>query len=165
MTDLRKENELLDLKVFENILMAIHNLHSLESINKNSNNPYDVVRTQVVNWYYAIYYASSAMCAAKSGSASETHAGTSKIFQNDLIETGLIMSPFALSLDTLVEKDYKAIISELRGDNTYDLNTLPNTTDESMGCIYSYLQGTASYKKWQAEEELIKSKMGAFCFT
>lgn len=154
----RKENDVLDLKVFENILMAIHNLHSLQSINQNSVNPYDVVRTQVVNWYYSIYYASSAMCAAKSGGVSETHTGTSKIFQNDLIDSGLIMSPFDLSVNTLVEKDYKKYISDLRNENKFDLNTLPTTINESFGCIYSYCQGTAGYKKWQAEEELLKSK-------
>ena len=155
---IRKENDILDLKVFENILMAIHNLHSLQSINKSMQNPYDVVRTQVVNWYYSIYYTSSAMCAAKSGSVSETHTGTSKIFQNDLIDSCLIMSPFDLSVNTLVEKDYKKYISDLRDGNKFDLNTLPTAIDESYGCLYSYLQGTARYKKWQAEEELFKSK-------
>ena len=154
----RKENDRLDLKVFENLLMAIHNLYSLQSINKSVQNPYDVVRTQVVNWYYSIYYASSAMCAAKSGSVNKTHTGTSKIFQNDLVDSGLIMSPFDLSVNTLVEKDYKKQINDLRDGNKFDLNTLPTTIDESYGCIYSYLQGTAGYRKWQIEEDLKKSK-------
>jgi len=148
----RKENDVLDLKVFENFLMAIYNLASLQSINKAIQNPYNVVRTQVVNWYYAIYYASSTMCAAKSGNVSETHTGTSKIFQNNLVDSGLIMSPFDLSVNTLVEKDYKKQINDLRDGNKFDLNTLPTTIDESYGCIYSYLQGTAGYKKWQIQE-------------
>jgi len=154
----RKEKDVLDLKVFENLLMAIHNLHSLQSINRYEQNPYNVVRTQVVNWYYLIYYTSSAMCTAKSGSISETHTGTSKIFQNDLVDSSLIMSPFDLSISTLVEKDYKKEITDLRDGNSYDLNTLPTTLNEAFGSIYSYLQGTAGYKKWQAEEELFKSK-------
>lgn len=152
----RKENDVLDLKVFENILMAVHNLHSLQSINNTQVNPYDVVRTQVVNWYYTIYYASSAMCFAKSGSGNETHTGTSKIFQNDIVDDGLIMTPFDLSLKTLVEKDYKQTIKDLRDGNRFDLNSYPENVDEAMGCIYSYLSGTADYRKWQLEESFKK---------
>jgi len=75
-----------------------------------------------------------------------------------MIDNGLIMSPFDLSLETLVEKDYKKKINNYRDGNSIDLNTSPTNLDESMGCLYSYLKGTADYKKWQIEEELKKSK-------
>lgn len=63
----KKYNKKADLVVFENILMALHNLHALQTINQNIENPYSIARTQVVSWYYTIYYASSAMLGAFSG--------------------------------------------------------------------------------------------------
>ena len=156
--DKRKQNIKLDIKVFENIMMAIHNLHSLQVINKNIKSPYSIVRTQIITWYYVIYYVSSAMMLAKSGSQSETHSGTAKLWHNDLVKNNLIMIPFNLYLDTLVEKDIKEIISEIRENNKFDLNNYPNNKDESYGCLYSYLSGTAEYKKQQKEEEIKKSK-------
>ena len=148
----RKDNNISDLKVFENILMSIHNLHTIVEINKNIENPYSIARTQIVNWYYSIYYASSAMCAAQSGSTHENHTGTSKIFQNNLVKNKLIMDPFNLSVDTLIEKEYKNQIKKLRNGNKIDLNTYPTNYVESKGCLYSYLTGTSDYRKWQLEE-------------
>ena len=154
----RKENSKADLVVFENIMMAIHNLHSLKVINEAIENPYSVSRTQIVSWYYTIYYASSAMIGALSGGVQEQHSKTAKTWQNDIVQNNLVMSPFDLSIDTLVGKDVKSLVSYMRGSNKIDLNTYPTNIDESMGCIYSYLKGTADYKKWQVEEELKKSK-------
>jgi uncharacterized protein (UPF0332 family) len=154
----RKYNKKADLIVFENILMAIHNLHSIQAINKKIDNPYSIARTQVVSWYYTIYYASSAMLGAFSGNTQETHTGTAKVWQKEILENNLIMYPFNLSLNTLVEKDVKEYIQDLRNGNKFDLNNYPTNTTEAAGAIYSYLQGTAKYKKWQVEEEVKKSK-------
>ena len=63
----REQNNESDLVVFENILMSIHNLHSLKTINTSIENPYSIARTQIISWYYSIYYASSAMIGALSG--------------------------------------------------------------------------------------------------
>ena len=153
----RERNNEADLVIFENILMSIHNLHSLKTINTTIENPYSIARTQIVSWYYTIYYASSAMIGALSGNVQETHTGTAKVWQNDLVER-LTMPPFNLSLSTLVEKDFKATIQNMRDGNRFDLNNYPENEEEAMGAIYSYLQGTAGYKKWETEENLKKSK-------
>jgi len=154
----RKENKKADLLVFENIMIAMQNFHSIKIVNEKIENPYDVVRMQIVSWYYTMYYASSAMIAASSGNKQETHTSTAKTWQKELIVKGLVMTPFNLSLGTLVEKDVKKSMSTLRNGNKNDLNMYPSNQSEAYGCLYSYLQGTASYKKWQTEEELQKSK-------
>ena len=138
--------------------MALHNLHSIQAINKKIDNPYSIARTQIVSWYYTIYYASSSMLGAFSGNTQETHAGTAKVWQKEILENSLIMYPFNLSLNTLVEKDVKEYIQNLRNGNKFDLNNYPTDSIKAAGAIYSYLQGTAKYKKWQAEEEVKKSK-------
>ena len=154
----RNYNKKADLVVFENILMAIHNLHSLQSINKNIDNPYSIARTQIVSWYYTIYYASSAMIGASSGTIQETHSSTAKVWYTEFIKKDLVIYPFDLSVDTLVEKKVKEKIKELRSDNKYNLDNYPSGIEEAKGAMISYLNGTAGYKKWQIEEEVKKSK-------
>jgi hypothetical protein len=153
----RNKNNEADLMVFENILMAIHNLHSLKLINTKIDNPYSIARTQIISWYYCIYYASSAMIGAQSGNMQETHAGTAKVWHKDIVEK-LTMSPFNLSLSTLVEKDFKRIIQTMRNGNSFNLNNYPTNEAEAFGALFSYLQGTASYKKWETEENIKGSK-------
>jgi len=153
----RNRNTEADLIVFENILMAIHNLHSLKLINTKIENPYSIARTQIISWYYSIYYASSAMIGAQSGNMQETHAGTAKVWQKDIVER-LTMSPFDLSLSTLVEKDFKSTIKTMRNGNSFDLNNYPKNEEEAFGAIFSYLQGTAGYKKWETEENIKTSR-------
>jgi len=153
----RNRNNEADLMVFENILMAIHNLHSLKLINTKIDNPYSIARTQIISWYYCIYYASSAMIGAQSGNMQETHAGTAKVWHKDIVEK-LTMSPFDLSLSTLVEKDFKSIIQTMRNGNSFDLNNYPTNEEEAFGALFSYLQGTAGYKKWETEENIKGSK-------
>jgi len=153
----RNRNTEADLIVFENILMSIHNLHSLKLINTKIENPYSIARTQIISWYYSIYYASSAMIGAQSGNMQETHAGTAKVWQKDIVER-LTMSPFDLSLSTLVEKDFKSTIKTMRNGNSFDLNKYPENGEEAFGAIFSYLQGTAGYKKWETEENIKASR-------
>jgi len=154
----RNYNKKADLIVFENILMAIHNLHSLQSINESIDNPYSISRTQIVSWYYTIYYASSAMIGASSGTIQETHSSTAKVWNTEFIKKDLVIYPFDLSVDTLVEKKVKEKVKEVRHNNTYNLDNYPNDMEEAKGAIISYLNGTAGYKKWQIEEEIKKSK-------
>lgn len=154
----RQYNKKADLIVFENILMSIHNLHSLQVINNNVNNPYSIARIQIVSWYYTIYYASSAMIGASSGTIQETHSMTAKVWHTEFLKKNLIIYPFNLSLDTLVEKDVKAEIKNLRNGNNYTLDNSPTNIIESKGAMLSYLQGTAKYKKCQGEEEVKRSK-------
>ncbi len=153
----RNKNNKADLMVFENILMAIHNLHSLKVINEKIDNPYSIARTQIISWYYTIYYASSAMIAAHSGNQQETHAGTAKVWHKDIVEK-LTMFPFNLSLSTLVEKDFKSRIKTMRKGNSFDLNNYPTNKEEAYGTLFSYLKGTADYKKWKIEQKIKKSK-------
>ncbi len=155
---IRKYNKKADLVVFENILMAIHNLHSIQAINDKVDNPYSVAMTQIVSWYYTVYYASSAMIGASAGTTHKTHAETAKVWNNKLVESNLILYPFNLSLDTLVEKDVEEKIENLRNSNNYILNDYPNNLEESKGALLSYLQGTAKYKKHHIEEDVKKSK-------
>lgn len=154
----RNYNKNADLIAFENILMSIHNLHSIQSINNCISNPYSIARTQIVSWYYTIYYASSAMIGASSGTVQETHTNTAKVWQTEFIKKDLVAHPFSLSLNTLIEKIVKESIDDFRDGNVFTLDNYPTDINESYGAIISYLNGTAKYKKWQSEEEIKKSK-------
>ncbi len=154
----RSVNEDADTWVFENILMALHNVSALDEMQLVDLNKVAIVRSAIIAWYYAIYYSSSAMIASASGSKQETHAATAKVWQKDIAEKGLAIGPFNLSIDTLVKKDVKQIVSKLRNGNEFVLVNSPMNEEEAWGAIYGYLSGTASYEKWRVEERVKTSK-------
>ncbi|MGM7317808.1 hypothetical protein [Idiomarina sp. ST10R2A5] len=138
--------------------MAYHNLASLDAMNNDALDKYDICRSAIVSWYYSVYFAASAMVAASSGSIQETHTATAKVWQADIAERKLIPYPFDLYLSSLVTTAAEAEISEYRGTNDYDLNHRAHDPDMAHGAIVSYLKGTHKYKKWEAEERIKTSK-------
>ena len=152
----RKTNADADTLAFENMMMAFHNQASLVRLTEDITHPYDVCRSAIISWYYSTYFTSSAMIAAKSGSKQETHAHTAKVWQVEIVDTKLVLSPFSMSLSSLVKKVIDSEILAYRGDNIYNLNTYPKNDDEAWGAVISYLKGTGEYEK-SLEEESLKS--------
>jgi hypothetical protein len=67
----RHANEASDNLAFEHLIMSMHNVSALNSMG-NLINPYLIIRSAIVAWYYAIYYSSKAMIAATSGADPQT---------------------------------------------------------------------------------------------
>jgi len=153
----RPSNKDADTFVFENMFMAYHNLASLNSINENVVSLYDTCRSAIVSWYYAVYFSSSAMVAASSGSVQETHAATARVWQDDIVKRKLIPYPFDLYLPSLVTQKVDNEIAAYRKSNPYDLSNYPQDTEQAHGAVVSYLKGTAKYKKWEIEERIKSS--------
>lgn len=154
----RTVNREADTKAFENILMSLHNVSATQKFATLEQHHYDVVRSAIVSWYYAIYYASKAMIAATSESDPQTHAETAKVWQNNIVSRGLSVEPFNLSISNITTSNIEQVITSLRGTNTYNLNTNPSSIEEATGGILSYLKGTAKYAKGQTEERVKNSK-------
>ncbi len=154
----RNPNPEADTLVFENMMMAFHNQASLVRLAEDSTNPYDVCRSAIISWYYGTYFTCSAMIAAASGSKQETHALTAKVWQSDIVNRGLVMTPFSLSLSSLVETVMETEILAYRGSNIHDLNTYAKNDDEAWGAVVSYLKGTWDYEKWRVEERIRTSR-------
>lgn len=146
-----------DTLVMENALLALHNISSLDSMNIAANK-YDIVRSAIISWYYTIYYFCSAMTLAASGTNVESHTGTARIWQADIVNRKLAIGPFGLSVKDLTSYAVKTTINLLRNGNVAKLPDRPNNEYEAWGAIYSYLDGTADYEKWRIEEDLKKSK-------
>lgn len=150
----RAPNPDADTVVFENMLMAYHNHVALNSINNDITDQYDTCRTAIINWYYSTYFTCSAMIAAASGSVQETHSHTSKVWQSDIVDHNLVMSPFNLTLSSLVQATIDAESSAYKGANSFDLNTYSEDTEQAWGAATSYLKGTGEYEKWRIEERV-----------
>ncbi|MDD4906165.1 MAG: hypothetical protein PHD39_08415 [Methylobacter tundripaludum] len=150
----RKANPEADTSVFENMMMAFHNHASLVRLNEDTTHPYDICRLAIISWYYSTYFTCSAMIAAASGSNQETHAHTAKVWQSDIVDHGLVMSPFSLNLSSLVEKVIEKEVLTYRDNNKYDLNTYSKNEEEAWGAVVSYLKGTWDYEKWRVEERI-----------
>lgn len=154
----RPVNSDADTIVFENMFMAYHNLASLTAMNNQIEQKYDICRSAIIAWYYAVYFSASAMVAASSGSSQETHTATAKVWQSDIAEKNLIPYPFNLFLTSLVTAKAEAETSAYRGHNTFDLNHYAQDADTAHGAIVSYLKGTHGYKKWESEERIKSSR-------
>lgn len=154
----RTVNEAADTLVFENMLMAYHNLASLYSLDNEVLHKYDICRSAIISWYYATYFSASAMVAAASGSKQETHSATTKAWHSDFAEKGLLVYPFNLYLSTLVQKEVDSQVDAVRGGNKYDLNVYSSNVEEAKGACLSYLKGTAEYKKSGVEERIKSSR-------
>ena len=154
----RAVNSEADTLVFENIHMAFHQLSSLNTMNNDIEDKYDICRSAIISWYYTVYFSASAMIAASSGTLQETHSATAKVWQADIAEKKLIPYPFNLFLTSLVTKTAEAEIKEHRGDNTFDNNDYAHDLDVAHGSIVSYLKGTHGYKKWESEERIKTSR-------
>jgi hypothetical protein len=154
----RTANKEADIWTYENILMALHNVAALHEMSRGNSNQTALVRAAIISWYYSVYYSASAMIAAASGSKQETHSATAKVWHNDILQPGMAMGPFGLSVDTLVTKDVKAHISTLRNGSNFNLTEMPSNEIEAWGAVCAYLSGTAGYEREKREERIKTNK-------
>ncbi|MDP3041501.1 MAG: hypothetical protein Q8N62_02020 [Candidatus Omnitrophota bacterium] len=150
-------NSEADVFACERILLAMHNLAALRAFG-GIEHKYDVVRSAIIAWYYCIYFSAQVMISVASGAAPETHAKTDKVWYSDIVKQRLVVRPFDLYLNSLISRDVDSEIMRIRGGNTYDLMNYPQNIEEALGCIYSYLNGTASYEREQMEHNIMQGK-------
>lgn len=153
----RQPNEQADALAYECLTMSMHNVSALNSL-EAIEDPYPIVRSAIVAWYYATYYAAKAMLAASSGTDPQTHASAGKVWQAEIVAGGLVKSPFDLSITDITPNNVRQVMAALRGGNRHDLNTEPADEDMANGALYSYLKGTAEYEQWRLEEMVKTSR-------
>lgn len=153
----RNPNIRSDTLAFENIAMSLHHLSGLKSMARQGPAAYGVVRIAIVSWHYAIYDSCQAMINASSGSTSDTHAKTARIWQADIVNQTIVPHPFRYSITNLTQGSIDLQNRNLRQGNTYDVNTEPTNRDEAYGAIISYLKGTAEWDKWNTEQKVRSS--------
>ena len=149
----RKVNAEADTWAFENVFMSLHNIAALGEFAKKCD-PVQVVRSAIIAWYYAVYYAASGMVAAASGSRQETHAETAKVWDADIVSRQLAVGPFGLQLTTLIDLDVKDEMTRLRDGNEFTLTNAPEGPAQAWGACFAYLSGTANYARDKIEESL-----------
>ena len=152
----RQPNQEADTLAFECLLMAMHNVSALQTA-RGLNEPYSLVRSAIVSWYYAIYYASKSMIAAATGGDPQTHSKTGRVWQTDIAERNLAVTPFDYNFADLTPANIKETITRLRDGNPHDVNTTPANREQALGAAISYLKGTAEYEKSRLEEEVKSS--------
>lgn len=152
----RHPNEEGDALAYECLTMSMHNVSAIDSM-RVIENPYAIVRSAIIAWYYGIYYASKAMLAASSGTDPQTHAATGKIWHSDLVDAHLVKAPFDLSVRDITPAHIQLVIKALREGNRHDLNLEPTNRDMAFGATLSYLKGTAEYEQCRLEEHVRES--------
>jgi hypothetical protein len=143
--------------ILEQLFFALHQLSALEAFRAVPRRA-DVARMGIVTWYYGIYYAASAMVAAQDGSMQDDHASTANSWDRHFAERGLALRPFGLRVSTLVEKQTKIEIAQLRGGSRFDLKTVATTPADAVGACCAYLSGTSNWYRWRTTEDLRQAK-------
>ena len=133
-TQRRQPNEQADALAYECLTMSIHNVSALDAM-EVVENPYSIVRSAIVAWYYATYYAAKAMLAASSGTDPQTHASTGRVWQSEIVAGGLVKAPFDLSITGITPNNVRQVMTTLRGGNTHDLSTEPMNEDMAMSAV------------------------------
>jgi hypothetical protein len=149
----RRVNEEADALAYECLTMSLHNVSAIYSM-KTIENPYPIVRSAIIAWYYATYYAAKSMLAASSGTDPQTHAAAGKIWQSEIAVAQLAKPPFDLSISDIMPSHVQEVMRNLRGGNSHDLNLEPTDREMALGAVYSYLKGTAEYEQWRLEEQV-----------
>ncbi|MGD1855895.1 MAG: hypothetical protein ACFB2W_16765 [Leptolyngbyaceae cyanobacterium] len=159
----RKINRKADTLAFEQMLMGFHELSALQQMSQREGNPYDLIRSAIVSWYYGIYYAGSAMIAAKDGTHQEDHAGTAKVWNTHISKEGYALLPFSLGVTTLVKSAYVDEIFNLRPGTERTLYEPVQNREQALEACLSYLKGTADWSRKKKETEIKrKEKLSDF---
>ncbi len=151
----RPPNQEADTLAFKCLLMAIHNVSALQKTCE-LDEPYSLVRSAIIAWYYATYYGSKSMLAAATGSDPETHSKTCKVWQAEIATRNLAISPFDLYLKNLTPKNIENAINRLRNGNLNNLNVTPTNHEQAFGAAISYLKGTADYERERLEKKVVQ---------
>ncbi|SFS41222.1 hypothetical protein SAMN04488040_0237 [Sulfitobacter marinus] len=150
--DARVENTVL-----EQLFLGLHHLSALDQF-RGGTTAADYARVGVLAWYYGIANAASAMTAAQSGSFQEDHAGTARLWDEQIASRSLAMAPFSWRVSSLVGKTYKTEIDALRNASSGKLQTQPITKDDAQGAAAGYLSGSAKWYAWKTEEDLRRNR-------
>ncbi len=144
--------------VLEQLLFALHQcsaIHALRAVTRKA----DVSRVGIVAWYYGIYAAASAMVAAQDGSFQEDHAGTARVWDQQIAAHGFALAPFNLRLTSLVKKTADNELASLLTTGKFNLaGAPPNNAVEAHSAAVAYLSGNANYWRWRVEEDVRASK-------
>lgn len=142
-----------DTYVFEQLLMALHSLASLQAIN-SAQAPYPLVRSAVVSWYYAIYQSCRAMVAAWAHIPPNKHTGTAQAFYHQIVSRQLACAPFSWAVNDLTGPSAKRQIDAIGPRGQFPLQDTPKTPVGAKGAAIAYLSGTVKYRVWEAKEEV-----------
>lgn len=135
--------------VLEQLFLSLHHLSALDRFRKNTTVA-DHARVGILAWYYGVSNAASAMTAAQSGSFQEDHAGTARLWDEQIASRGLAMGPFGWRVSSLVEATFSAETDAIRGASDGTLQKVADSPDQAIGAAAQYLSGSA---KWYAARE------------
>lgn len=147
---------LVENTVLEQLFLSLHHLSALEQFRRGVTAG-DYARVGILGWYYGIANAASAMTAAQAGSFQEDHAGTARLWDEQIASRGLAMVPFSWRVSSLVESTYKTEIAAYKQGSSGKLVSRPSTKTEALGAAAEYLSGSASWYAWRAKDDLMRS--------
>lgn len=150
-------NEEADNQVFLQMMMSLHYLATLKSMNERVEDAQVFSRVAIVSWYYGILNAAKAMSTATDNSDSQTHSKAANEWDTKISSRKLILSPFDYRISSLVQKSYVAEINQYPNSKGYSQKK-PTDLTAAEGVCCSYLLGTAKWYREKEETKIKKSK-------
>ena len=143
--------------VLEQLFLGLHHLSALQQFRGGTTSA-DYARVGILAWYYGIANAASAMTAAQSGSFQEDHAGTARLWDEQIARRGMAMTLFSWRVSSLAKKTYKPEIAAYRNGSSGKLQTKPPSVTDALGAAAGYLSGSAKWHAWRTEDDLKPSR-------
>ena len=153
----RTMDVLVENTVLEQLFLGLHHLSALEQFSKGTEVS-DYARVGIIAWYYGISNAASAMTAAQSGSFQEDHAGTARLWDEQIAARGLAIKPFNWRVSSLVESIYKPEVTSYKNGSAGTLLSKPTDSSQAVGTAGEYLSGSADWHASRIKEDLMESK-------
>lgn len=152
----RAMDVLVENTVLEQLFLSLHHLSALQQFTAGVRAA-DYARVGILAWYYGIANAASAMTAAQSGSFQEDHAGTARIWDEQIASSGFAMPPFGWRVSSLVENTYKPEVAAYKQGSIGKLTSKPTSHADAIGAAAEYLSGSAKFYADRAKGDLVKT--------
>jgi hypothetical protein len=140
---------------FEELVFSLHELAALTAM-AEANSEATFYRSSIVAWYYAIYHGAKAMVCIQSQQSPEAHIPLANLWLDNLAKRELIMPPFHLFLDSLVEKSYIEALKNNGYGTKVTVNQVPNNREEANAAHLSYFKGCADWYQEREKKERIE---------
>jgi hypothetical protein len=140
---------------FEELVFSLHELVAIKAM-AEANNEATFYRSSIVAWYYAIYHGAKAMVCIQSQQSPDAHIPLASLWLDNLAKRELIMPPFHLCLDSLVEKTYIESLTSKGYGTQFTVNQVPYSIEESNAAHLSYFKGCADWYQEREKKERIE---------
>jgi hypothetical protein len=140
-------------EVFGPLYASLVHVHSLREITRQLHQAPAVQPIGVIQWYYALYFATRSMLMSQGQTIADNHSALKRAFVASL--AGVMPHPFNMVATRTEGEEYSLSLPSKSLAQSFDLQKLiEGNRDRAQGMLLQYLKGTADYWTDEVKEDL-----------